>query len=143
MRKSSILIFTFSILFLTFTFQSLLEQKRGEKFYFTTYVVKVIDGDTLKTRNGVIRLSLIDAPDKNEKGYEKAKKFVENLCLNREIVVDIDDFQVKDNYGRWVAKVYCEGKNLNEELIENGLAKIIKNFCSKSEFANEKWTGCY
>jgi len=110
---------------------------------FTTYVVKVIDGDTLETKNGIIRLSLVNAPEKNEEGFELAKEFVEKFCLKKEIFVDVDDFQVKDIYGRWVAKVYCNGINLNEELVKNSLAKVNKIFCENSEFAKESWTGCY
>jgi micrococcal nuclease len=117
--------------------------KGNRNLCFATYVVKVIDGDTIETENGVIRLSLVNAPGKNEEGFEEAKEFVKSFCLNKKVFVDIDDLQVKDVYGRWVAKVYCNRINLNEKLVENGLAKINKDFCKKSEFSKESWTGCY
>lgn len=112
---------------------------RPKKLEFTTYVIKVIDGDTLQTENGIIRLSLVDAPEIGEENYEKAKSFVESLCLNEKIFVDVDDLQIRDNYGRWVAKVYCKGMNLNEELIENNLGEIDESFCGRSEFSAENW----
>lgn len=61
------------------------------------------------------------------------------------ITVDQDDKQKTDAYGRIVAKVTCSGKNLNVELLENGHAVILKQYCSKSEFAFESWAkkfGC-
>jgi len=41
--------------------------------------------------------------------------------------------------------VYCNGKNLNEELIKSGNGYLVLEFCSKSEFSNDMWAqdnGC-
>jgi micrococcal nuclease len=127
------------ILFLIFLFLASKLTTRPQELEFTTYVVKVIDGDTLQTTNGIIRLSLVNAPEIWEENYEEAKSFVESLCLNKEIFVDVDDLQVKDKYGRWIAKVYCNDINLNEELIKNNLGVIDETFCEKSEFSTESW----
>ncbi len=71
----------------------------------------------------------------------KAKKLVQSLCLNKKGEVDIDDGQRRgDRYGRELGVVYCDGINLNKELIENKLATIYSTYCDISEFSNEEWT---
>ena len=55
--------------------------------------------------------------------------------------MDEDDGQ-NESYDRIVAVIYCNGKNLNAELLANGFATIDERFCNVSEFANENWTGC-
>lgn len=82
-------------------------------------VSEVIDGDTFKVKNGwkwkdktgeVIRPTGYDTPEKGEPGYEEAKKKLSNLVLNKK--VDIRDVKTIDEYGRLVADVYFNGKNL-------------------------------
>jgi hypothetical protein len=45
-----------------------------------------------------------------------------------------------------IAKVTCVGgKVLNEELLKAHMAKILTEFCDRSEFRNERWAlndGC-
>ena len=57
--------------------------------------------------------------------------------------VDEDDGQTEGSYGRVVAKVFCSGKMLNEELMEAGHAAIYESFCSESEFGREEWATRY
>ena len=109
---------------------------------FNGTVEKVIDGDTLSivgcSRH--IRLSLVNAPETYESGYEEAKNFTSTLCPVGSIVtVNQDEMQPFDTYDRIVALVQCQGKNLNAELFNNHFALIEERYCSKSEFANEDW----
>ena len=112
-------------------------------------VTKVIDGDTLDvmTREGdtiTIRLALIDAPERNEPGFNEAKNFIAEQCLNKNAEVDPDNNQGL-TYGRTVAVVYCEGVNVNEAILDNNLADIYQSFCGVSEFADTNWAqehGC-
>src|SRR5436190_477667 len=46
------------------------------------------------------------------------------------------------SYGRMVALVYCQGTNLNAELLRSGNAVLVPDFCAVSEFARDAWTGC-
>jgi hypothetical protein len=39
--------------------------------------------------------------------------------------------------------VYCDGENLNEQLMENNLGIIDRRFCEKSEFSDDKWVKPY
>ena len=100
----------------------------------------VVDGDTLDINDIRIRLSLVDIPERGQDGYQESKNFVIDVCLNKKGEVDIDDGQRRgDRYGREIGIVYCDGVNINKELMENNLAKIYTEYCDISEFKNEKW----
>lgn len=118
----------------------------GTALCITDKIIKIIDGDTISIKNYKIRLSLTNTPEKDQTGFSEATSFTSKLCpVGSTITVDQDDKQKRDAYGRIVAKVTCSGKNLNAELLENGHAVILKQYCSKSEFAFESWAkkfGC-
>lgn len=109
-------------------------------------VTHIVDGDTLDINDNRIRLSLVNTPERGQKGYMEAKKFVQDICLNKKAQVDIDDGQRRgDRYGRDIGIVYCDGININEELIDKNLAKIYLRYCDISEFSKEDWAkpSCY
>ena len=107
-------------------------------------VTYVVDGDTLDINDIRIRLSLVDTPERGQNGYKEAKNFVKDICLDKKGEVDIDDGQRRgDRYGREVGLVYCDGININKELMENNFAKIYTEYCNISEFKNEKWAKPY
>lgn len=104
-------------------------------------VTKVVDGDTLDINGIRIRLALVDTPEINQLGYDRAKQFVESLCLGKKGELDVDSGQRRgDRHGREVGVVYCDGINTNEKLMSNNLARILVQFCDITEFANENWT---
>ncbi len=113
-------------------------------FHYKAEIVNVVDGDTVDAvidlGLGVkierrLRLAGIDTPEmfgvkKDSEEYKrglKAKNFVisalgsvENRCW----VKTIKDKTGK--YGRYIAEIYfMDGKNLNELLVEKGLAKQV------------------
>ena len=116
---------------------------------FSGTVTKVIDGDTLDvtTTEGeiiTVRLALIDAPETDESGFDEAKNFMTEKCLDKSSEVDPDNNQGL-TYGRTVAVVYCEGVNVNEAILDNGFADVYQDFCDVSEFADSNWAqehGC-
>lgn len=118
----------------------------GTGLCITDKVMKIVDGDTIYIKNYKIRLSLTNTPEKNESGFNEAKSFTAKLCpLRSNITIDQDDKQPYDSYGRLVGKVTCSGKILNSELLENGHANILTQYCKKSEFSTESWAkrfGC-
>jgi micrococcal nuclease len=109
-------------------------------------VDEIFDGDTLRIDGTIIRISLTDTPERTHEEYAKATEFTTSLCpVGSLAIVDQDDLQLKDRFGRTLGKVICSGKVLNSELLDYNLAKISKEFCSKSEFASESWAqenGC-
>ena len=119
---------------------------KGSEDCFNGTVTNITDGDTLDVNNIPIRLALVNCPERYIAGYEKAKSFVSNMCpIGSIAMVDEDDLQTEGSYGRMVAVVYCDNKNLNEELLENGFGNIDVRFCDRSEFGNGSWArkfGC-
>jgi len=113
--------------------------------YYGT-ITRVVDGDTLEVDGASVRLTLVDAPEIRDVGGLEAKAFAETICpLGAPALVDEDDGQTEGSYGRLIGVVYCNGKNLNEEMITNGYASVYLEFCDVSEFANELWAlqnGC-
>jgi micrococcal nuclease len=104
-------------------------------------ISRVIDGDTIVTSDEQkIQFSLASAPELSEQGGEEAKEFIEGICpAGSKIVIDEDDEQLSGSYGRIIAKVTCNGINLNDQLIEGGHGTIDTRYCSSSEFSNESW----
>jgi micrococcal nuclease len=104
------------------------------KLLIDSNVVRVIDGDTLKiTLNGreeTVRLLLIDTPEtvhpnKPVEPFGKdASNFTKNtLPQNSKIQVELG-ISERDKYGRLLAYVYKNGKMINEQLLEKGLARV-------------------
>lgn len=99
---------------------------------------KVIDGDTIYLDNGKkIRFVGVNTPERGVEGYITSKNFVQKLCLNKEVGIDIDDSKHNDKYGRTLAVVIVDGKNLNEMLLKEGLAEIM--YMPPSEFNPYNW----
>lgn len=82
-------------------------------------VNEVIDGDTFKVLGGwgwngkkgdTVRPTGYNTPEVGEMGYEEAKRKLTNLILWKK--VDIRNVNTIDVYGRLVADVYYNGKNL-------------------------------
>ncbi|MDH3676748.1 MAG: thermonuclease family protein [Nitrosopumilus sp.] len=53
--------------------------------------------------------------------------------------------QKEGTYDRMLGVVYCNGINLNDAILDAGLADLYSKFCSSSEFENSRWArnhGC-
>ena len=118
----------------------------GDALCIIANVERVVDGDTIYIEGYKIRLSLTNTPEKNEPGFSDATKFTKRLCpVGSIVIVDQDDKQPYDVYNRLLGKVYCNDKILNSELLFNGHANILTQYCSDSEFSGESWAqnfGC-
>jgi micrococcal nuclease len=149
-------IFTFIVVLGTFTFSNQVwattlnsDSVTTSSINFSGTVTKVIDGDTLDVmppegETITIRLALIDSPERDESGFNEAKNFITEQCLNKNAEVDPDNNQGL-TYGRTVGVVYCDGVNVNEAILDNDFADIYENFCDVSEFADTNWAqehGC-
>ena len=94
---------------------------------------KVVDGDTIWVEGvGKIRLVGINTPEKNEEGFNEARNFVVENCLDKTVYLDIDNERNKDKYNRTLAIVYSEDMNINKVLLEKKLAEIM--YIPPSEF---------
>ena len=100
---------------------------------------KVVDGDTIYLDNGEkVRFVGVNTPERGVEGYITSKNFVQKLCLNKEVGLDIDDSKHSDKYGRTLAVVIVDGKNVNEMLLKEGLAEVM--YMPPSEFYPYDWT---
>jgi len=84
-------------------------------------VEKVTDGDTIHACNKTIRMLGINTPEKKETYYLEAKEFNNKTLLGKEVRVVVGADKI-DLYGRTLAYVFLENRNINEELILNGFA---------------------
>jgi endonuclease YncB( thermonuclease family) len=101
---------------------------------------QVVDGDTIYLDNGKkIRFVGVNTPERGVEGYIASKNFVQKLCLNKKVGIDIDDRKHNDKYGRTLAVVIVDGKNVNEMLLKEGLAEIM--YMPPSEFYPYDWAG--
>ena len=118
----------------------------GNARCFSGKVTQVIDGDTIRINEHSIRFSLASAPELRQTNGEKARAFIDTICpVGSVALVDEDDGQTEGSYGRIVAVIYCNGMNLNEELLDANLGNIASEFCPESEFSESLWAqkhGC-
>lgn len=119
---------------------------KGKTMCITGTIIKIVDGDTIYIDTYKVRLSLVNTPEKGEAGFAESTAFTKKLCIKgSSATIDQDDRQPFDRFKRVVGKVYCSDKNVNSELLENHLAKIMPKYCKTSEFASESWAtkfGC-
>lgn len=101
-------------------------------------VIKVKDGDTIvvliDNQELSIRLNHIDCPEKKQPFGTKAKQFVSDACFGEK--VSLVHRNKYDRYGRLIAEVILpNGKNLNKELVRNGLAWHFIKYSTDMEYA--------
>lgn len=102
------------------------------------FVLFVYDGDTFTVLNAqnekiTIRINEIDAPEVANRKYKKklqahgnkSKIFLKNLIEKN--VVEINALG-EDIYGRTLADVFIDSKNVAEILLENGQAWVYKKY---------------
>lgn len=103
------------------------------------FVTKVIDGDTIEVRqekrNYKVRLSEIDAPEINQKFGTESKNYLASLVLNEEIELI---YITEDRYGRIVAKIYKDNKDINRSMVRNGLAWVYDYYVEDQSLYNDQ-----
>jgi len=103
------------------------------------FVTKVIDGDTIEVRqekrNYKVRLSEIDAPEINQRFGTESKNFLASLILNEEIELI---YITEDRYGRIVAKIYKDNKDINRSMVRNGLAWVYDYYVEDQSLYNDQ-----
>lgn len=106
-------------------------------YRYKAVVRSVYDGDTIRVdidlgfntwiRNTSLRLYGINTPeirgDERDAGLISKAYVEERLPVGKEIV--IESFKDRTGkYGRYLATIFYDGANLNEELVEAGLAEV-------------------
>lgn len=106
-------------------------------FSQTYNVIGVKDGDTVELlMNGkpqIVRLSHIDCPEKKQPFGNNAKQFISDLCFGKMVKVSTDG--KKDRNKRLLAEIILpNGKNINKELVKNGLAWHFKKYSKDNSY---------
>lgn len=98
----------------------------------TAYTVsKVYDGDTveLNSINGKFKLRLtdIDAPERNQAYGQKARRALMKLCKGSDISVNVE-LTGKDKYNRHLGKLQCNQTDASVYMAEQGYAWHNKKY---------------
>ena len=83
--------------------------------------VHTIDGDTVRRGSERIRLRGIDTPELSEPGGQAARQRLEELLKEGPIRIVPHG---QDVYGRTVADVFVDGRNVADVLNQEGYAKL-------------------
>lgn len=99
-------------------------------------VVNVSDGDTVTilindAETIKVRLSEIDAPEKNQPWGNKSKQALTVLISNQTVTVSAHG---KDRYGRTLGTIYLNQKNINKLMVQNGEAWAYTKYVVDQEY---------
>ena len=102
------------------------------------FIKSCYDGATCTAIDGEkIRLACIDTPELKGRNSDpekaiKARDFLNKLVANKEISIKRI---TKDRYGRTVAEIYKDGKNIQELIVNKGYGKIYKKYAYQCEWS--------
>jgi len=126
--------------------QSLSQDCSGTARCITGTVTKIVDGDTIHVDGESVRFALASAPELSGYGGVESRNFIQTICpIGSDVIVDEDDGQTGESFGRMIGVIYCNGMNLNAELLDADLGYLENRFCDSSEFASDPWAqkhGC-
>ncbi|MDR2710046.1 MAG: thermonuclease family protein [Burkholderiales bacterium] len=105
-------------------------------------VVGIADGDTLlvrceKKRMERVRLAEIDAPEIGQAFGRRAKESLSAMCYGKQATLKRQ--KNPDDYGRTLARVTCNGKDVNAEQVRRGMAWVYDHYVTdRSLYALQK-----
>lgn len=97
---------------------------------FTARVVKVSDGDTISVQiegkdSQRVRLLGIDAPERDQPYAREARQALVKLVSGREVRLETEG---ADAYGRLLARIFVDGRDVNAELVRLGAAWVYRKY---------------
>jgi endonuclease YncB( thermonuclease family) len=99
-------------------------------------VVQIVDGDSLTVAiDGEmvrVRLAEIDAPEGKQPFTIRSRQSLSDLCLW--VHAELSS-TTKDQYGRTVARVKCEGLDVNAEQVRRGMAWAHGEYAKDPQFS--------
>lgn len=88
-------------------------------------LLKIYDGDTVKLQgpNGSFKLRLtgIDAPERNQAYGKKSRRALTKLCKNKSVTITVK-LTGMDRYQRYLGRLYCNNIDASLHLTQLGLA---------------------
>ena len=107
-------------------------------YEYRAFVRKVYDGDTITVdidlgfgvvlKSQKIRLLKINAPEirgKRRAEGLKSRDFLRENIGNKWVIIKTTKDK-KGKYGRWLGEVFLGDRNINDLLVEKGLAEVYK-----------------
>ena len=92
-------------------------------------VTYVYDGDTILLQEADtfhrIRLASIDAPEKDQPYGSEATQFLRTLIQNKTVLASVQD---TDKYGRLIAHIYIDDREISNAMLANGYAWHLAYF---------------
>jgi endonuclease YncB( thermonuclease family) len=99
-------------------------------------VTRVVDGDSLylEGRETQIRLFGVDAPERQEDGYQLATDTLFSMAFGKSLIcAQVDE----DKYGRFIGRCFLEdGREINQAMINSG---TTREYC---RFSKGIYNGC-
>lgn len=97
---------------------------------FTGRVVGITDGDTITVldelnQQHTIRLAEIDAPERGQPWGDRSRQELSALVFGKSVSVQQTD---TDRYGRMVARVFSDGREVNRAMVEEGAAWAYREY---------------
>ncbi|MFW5431539.1 MAG: thermonuclease family protein [Methylophilaceae bacterium] len=93
------------------------------KAHATVNISYFYDGDTVKIIDGAeeykLRITNIDAPERNQNYGKKSRRALMQLCQDTEIKVNITG---TDKYRRKLGSLYCDGQDVAGFMLKHGHA---------------------
>jgi endonuclease YncB( thermonuclease family) len=90
---------------------------------FSAKVIMVMDGDTVMVLRGnqkiKVRMANIDAPEKDQTFGKQARDSLQEMVGKKTVQIDS---QAVDQYGRIVGLISVDGRNVNQEQLQRGMA---------------------
>ncbi len=88
-------------------------------------VKRVVDGDTVVLENGsVVRYVGITAPENKEPFEKESTEENRRLVEGKTISLEYDNYKA-DKFGRILAYLIVDGKNISVEMARKGLAQVV------------------
>lgn len=102
-----------------------------------------IDGDTVDTTAGRVRILGIDTPEHDECGFDEASAEAESIAPvgSAAVLVKAPDDDDTDRYGRLLRYVVVEGTDVGLTLIERGVA--IARYDSRDGYGPHPYEATY
>jgi micrococcal nuclease len=93
-------------------------------------VVDVVDGDTVELESGTkLRMLLVDTQEvtsgKNECYGSEAREYTRSLVEGKTVQLAYDEASCTDRYGRTLAYLSVDGREVNSLLVERGFACVL------------------
>ncbi len=103
-------------------------------------VTGITDGDTIELLDAdynrhKVRLDGIDAPEKKQAFGAKADKALGDKIFLKQVRIE---YKAKDRYGRILGTVFLKERNINREMVTEGMAWHYKKYSKDKELAAEE-----